>query len=358
MVACPPGSYGIKDAGQSYSDACTSCEPGYYCPSSSMLKTSQVVCGAGGYCPSGSSGVTLCPAGTYSTAVGQTTIATCEPCLSGKYCPNGGNTAGFVCPEGSYCPTGTITYTTYPCPSGRYSDVKGLASASECKICPAGSYCPTGSTSPLMCPSGTYQSSTGGQSPLTCLPCEPGFACPVAGMTAMTTQCSPGYYCPPGTQSPSQYACPAGTYSDAVDIISPNDCLACPPGHTCKVGSTSGTLNDCLPGKYCPLGTSFGNDVSCPAGTYSNIAGLQSSDQCTECPGGYYCVGGQSNVTGTCSPGYYCPPGTISPTAFACPAGTYSSQSNLQDVSQVLVCFDNSLSFIFYSNCPKSNISI
>ncbi|CAM9131044.1 unnamed protein product, partial [Ectocarpus fasciculatus] len=266
------------------------------------------------------------------------TSATCEACPSGRYCYGNGQSVGATCPEGFYCPTGTDDYRSFPCPAGTFSADQGLYSAAQCLNCTSGNYCPAGSSSVSSCPSGTYLPYAGGQSPSSCLPCEPGYACPSTGMTAMTTVCAAGHYCPGGTSFATEYPCPAGTYSDAIGLASRSGCLPCPEGHMCHAGTTSGTLDSCTPGYYCPTGTAYGSEVECPAGSYSNRTSLQSADDCTPCPPGFYCVGGKFSLSGPCAAGYYCPPSSSLPHANACPAGTYSNRTDLFDAAECLVC--------------------
>ena len=80
-------------------------------------------------------------------------------------------------------------------------------------------------------------------------------------------------------------------------------CSPCTPGHYCITGSSPAA---CPAGFYCPEGTGHVWE-SCPAGTFSSETGLHNISQCTECTGGYYCD--QQNATapsGQCDQGYYC----------------------------------------------------
>jgi hypothetical protein len=156
-----------------------------------------------------------------SPRTGQTSIATCDPCDAGMYCPSNGMHAGITCPPHYYCPAGTSDYTAFPCPPGTYSEVGGLYSAAQCMNCTVGHYCP-GAMSPIPCPAGTYNPSAAGSSNASCLPCEAGYACPLAGMSYMTTPCSPGHYCLSGTLYPTQHPCPMGTYSDSTSLVAPS----------------------------------------------------------------------------------------------------------------------------------------
>lgn len=55
---------------------------------------------------------------------------------------------------------------------------------------------------------------------------------------------------------------------------------------------------------YCPNGTEHETQYKCPRGTYSNQTQLENQEDCTPCPGGYYCdEEGQTEFTKQCSAG-------------------------------------------------------
>ena len=57
---------------------------------------------------------------------------------------------------------------------------------------------------------------------------------------------------------------------------------------------------------FCPNGTRYENEFKCPRGTFSNLTGLTSIEECTPCPGGFYCGNeGQTNFSTKCSKGEY-----------------------------------------------------
>ena len=52
--------------------------------------------------------------------------------------------------------------------------------------------------------------------------------------------------------------------------------------------------------------------IDCPVGTYNPNTGMGDlTTECLPCEAGYYCLIGESSVTGTgpCEPGFYCPTG-------------------------------------------------
>jgi len=48
VTPCPAGTYGITAGGVSQSQACAVCEPGYTCPSPGTIRSTRIVCPAGG----------------------------------------------------------------------------------------------------------------------------------------------------------------------------------------------------------------------------------------------------------------------------------------------------------------------
>eukprot|EP01042_Synura_sphagnicola_P000118 gene118-117_t len=136
----------------------------------------------------------------------------------------------------------------------------------------------------------------------------------------------------------TQFPCALGTYSDATDLVKLSSCSQCPERYSCSAGATSATLHDCPAGYYCPIGTGYGNEMRCPPGTYSNRTLLKDDSECTPCPPGFYCVGGQKAISGPCTAGYFCPSRTSNPTAYPCPAGTYSSSTNIYEAAQCINC--------------------
>ena len=89
------------------------------------------------------------------------------------------------------------------------------------------------------------------------------------------------------------------------------------------------TPAECEAGFYCPPGTNHSTEYPCPPGTYSDHKKLNTSDQCVECDGGSYCLGGGTSPTGSCWAGFYCAGGSssYSPTdgvsGDVCPRGSY-----------------------------------
>ena len=194
--------------------------------------------------------------------------------------------------KGYFCPAGTSEINQHPCPGGTYSNNTQLTSKSECNDCEIGHYCPSGSLLPIKCPAGTYSNDTNNIELYDCEPCTAGFACPDAGTTVPTTTCAHGHYCPDGTIYPRQYSCPAGTYYDDTNAINIEDCITCPAGKYCKIGTTgddqSNPASTCPKGHYCPTGTTFDKQYPCPAGYYSTNTGNQQLSDCDICDAGYF----------------------------------------------------------------------
>ena len=345
------------------------CQAGYYCTGNGggamspqpTDGTTGNICPAGNYCKEGSVAPVLCPIGTYSSATALTNASSCSPCSPGRYC----STLGLLTDTGAN--TGLCTGGYY-CPGGQSSPNPTQY------ICPSGNYCPEGSGSPMICPAGQYQTAQGKDF------CELSPAGsyttggPGADALGQTFPCPVGYYCPPGTSSPSQYPCPNGTFSNLTSLNLESQCWPCTPGsyclnegiseptglchagYFCVGGAKSATPLDGITGNRCPTGQFCveGTSVpkSCPAGTSSESTGNEASESCTPVPRGYYsdavgvtagvdshmkkcsagwlCTGGSdvaqpNNTFGyMCTAGHYCPEGTVS--ELGCEPGTYNNK--------------------------------
>ena len=246
-------------------------------------------------------------------------------CPPGHFCP--ANTSQpRLCPKGHFCAEASPAAS--PCTAGTWSNVTGLKAEHECNACPAGHACALASTAPMACVPGSF-----GAQPkqATCELCRGGKYASTAGKTACE-ECIPGYLCVEGSSAPQP--CPAGTHANAslAYLSSLDECITCPAGTSCSVGSPVPTL--CLPGSFashakqatcepcpggkytltsgntackicvrgsfCPNGTA--NPVACPDGTAGDLTGLESALQCSPCPAGYWCNSGR---TFPCDVGFY-----------------------------------------------------
>ncbi|TYZ59327.1 hypothetical protein PybrP1_004972 [[Pythium] brassicae (nom. inval.)] len=379
-----------------------SCPQGYYCreatgsanqypcpagtfsgPKTGLTDASQCQqCQIGSYCPEASSSPIQCPAGTYNPTVGSAGEHECLSCPPGWSCPRvGQRSVEDRCAPGHYCPSKTILATAKPCPAGTYTERFDLIRAEDCTICPLRHACPEGTGSEVQtmlgcapgffcpngtaranqfpCPPGSWSSSTSLADATECDVCPKGKYC-VGGKSFVDGSCSPGYYCPLGTESPTKFPCPSGTYTSKTWLFEPSQCDDCPPGFYCPAGSVEPIA--CKPGSYTPLNktervgpeSAWPSCVTCPAGYFCVEASIvpepcgkgrfssAGSKACSPCEPGFFCGSASTSYAsmkadtvgwtspgalyGKCYNGTYCPPGSASEPALAvdaCPAGYY-----------------------------------
>ena len=129
--------------------------------------------------------------------------------------------------------------------------------------------------------------------------------------------CPVGHYCNSGIIQAE--ACPPGTYKNVTGAKSVNDCDACPAGNYCP-RNRSGLHIKCDNGTYCPNG-SIKTEL-CEAGFFCPYAEVK-----IPCPSGFYCPTGSANRI-PCPTGHYCtghqncslaPGGSVFP--IICPLG-------------------------------------
>ena len=301
---------------------CVSCSAGTY----SATGMSCTTCSAGSYSAAGASSCTVCPAGTYNSSTGSTSVSSCTACSAGSYSAAGASSC-------------TV------CPAGTHNSSTGSTSVSSCTACSAGSYSAAGASSCTTCSAGTY-SAVAGASSCSSPPANStvnatytGFTCNVSqgylrnGSTCVAASCPAGSYINVDVCT----QCPSGQYSTSINVSS----CSSPPaggtvnstqtGFTCTGNSTAfvsaGTCA-CNPGTYVN-GTVC---TTCPSSTY---ASGYNNTQCTQVPqystvssdkSTFTCNSGFSPVSGQCQ----CPVGSYinGSVCTSCPVGQYSSTVN------------------------------
>ncbi|PHJ19753.1 gcc2 and gcc3 domain-containing protein [Cystoisospora suis] len=346
---CSPGSYTEK-YGQSQ---CTPCPSGYFCdePGMSSLK----MCPASTYCEESSESPTKCPAGTFSATPLQSTIAGCQDCPPGHFCPTPGrDSPAGPCSAGFYClsqsttaePPGTPSTLGGPCPVGHYCVAVGWLDREKLNSRDKSPGKSAGSEKPAPCPLGTTGPSAKQQSDKGCRPCQPGYYCATSGLAKATTLCQPGFTCPGGSSSGRQQLCSAGHMCPAGSSYE----TQCPEGEASQLGSIVKQNNSApLEASTCyisrksrgvdaPKGKKGASATSAfvVAGTYQAKTG---QSDCTKCPRGYHCTpGGRKKYwDSACPAGKYCPDlGTLD--QVTCEEGTYSTREARVSSSECLPC--------------------
>ena len=123
-----------------------------------------------------------------------------------------------------------------------------MSSVDQCITCDAGYSCSVGSAVQTACLPGSF-GATAGQA--TCDLCEKGKFTGTPGNTACG-DCTRGYLCVEGSSAPQP--CPGGRHANQTVLNisgflgSLDECIICPAGTACSVGSDKPT--DCLPGSF------------------------------------------------------------------------------------------------------------
>ena len=383
---CPAGSFGATP-GQASAACSGQCLTGFYCPVGSA-----------------SASAVKCPSGRYADAFGAVNAACAGPCAVGYYCPAAsttataaacppgtfGNVTGLAtaacsgrCPRGYYCTLGTADPTSSACRGGVYGGATGLSGASCSGPCAAGYYCPpasvtstavpcngsawycpAGSEVPVRAADGFYTYPTGGALATLILPCPAGSYCasgeaqPCAtgrygkllqlGSPDCSGACNAGFYCPPGSLSPSAVPCGGHEFFCPSGAASPTRVS---PGYFSLGGaidgSSHGAQQPCDPGTYCIMGV----ERLCAAGRYGERAGLSAAECSGICADGYVCPAGSStNTTEACPLGYWCASGVLT----ACAAGTFNDARGANSSAWCAACGAGSFSAAINATSPAT----
>ena len=139
--------------------------------------------------------------------------------------------------------------------------------------------------------------------------CDGGYYCRSGSSTRNSSvddrtsgPCTVAHFCPTGTSEPQ--SCEPGTYMPKKGA---EKCWSCPAGYFCPSNQSDYLSFPCPFGHFCPNGTQYPTQYRCPAGTFNNKNRSKTVEDCTPCPGGFYCEGeGLTKPSGVCSGGYFC----------------------------------------------------
>ena len=293
-----------------YEVACMTCTPGTYSTGAGMGSNATCSdCSAGSYSNNTAASTCLhCASGTYSTAMKAQSNATCTQCGAGTYFTGSGATSAATC---ALCGPGTFSTAMgagagcTACVAGTYSVASGATTAGTCTNCTA---CSVFATQVALC-------STGSATDTTACTCNGGYS-------GTGTTCSP---CPANSWCVGQVSTPCPQFSSSQALAySQHQCL-CNSGFfgNGSISSTSPCAL-CFAGFYCAGGNANLSEA-CPLNSISE-PGAHAAEQCY-CPAGYY--GSNGSSCAVCPPNDYCASGTVSP----CPDNSYAPQgsSKIQD---------------------------
>jgi len=260
------------------------------------------------------------------TSVADSVCSACAVCSIGSYrstsCTATVNTVCITCPAGSYCSNVT---SVLPCPAGKFC-LPGVTAPTPCTTCANGQYVSGQCIATLdtVC------------STCTNLPNNASYTGVGTNTTSCPFVCDPGYHGLACTSCPANSWCSAGINNQCPtnsqsDILSThqNQCL-CMSGYFGN-GSVGGTspCPVCTAGFFCAGGNS-NLSVSCPVNFTSSIGASSVSDcfckpgyelaegLCQLCPVNGYCASGVLNM---CPVNSFSPSGSSALSACTCYPG-------------------------------------
>ena len=333
---CPAEAFTGGGVSSSTRTTCTTCKGGDSCDGSSTVTP----CEAGTFSSFGSAGCTNCGSPSKYSGSGQASCATCGAgsytlCDAGVACTDKTRTRCDPCPVGSVCDSGGRTQ----CSAGTFSAAVGStvcqecgndaqwsdAGAAGCSTCAPG-FRTTGGTATTRsaceaCPTGHYCDGN-----TVAMPCPVGTANPSLKQSALSSCVACGKdtdYSSSGATSCS--ACIAGSYTSggAADGARRTACDSCPAGSSCDGTSTA---TPCAKGRY----SGGGSDTCSECGTDSTYTDAVGQGSCETCLPGSFTSGGSSTARikcEACAGGFYCPDGSSAHSA--CDAGKYSPKGQV-----------------------------
>lgn len=305
---------------------CEACDADYYCPywgthstkawqndddgnccdetTSSGCTPCQLTCKDGYLCMGGATHynnldnvtVKLCPAGNVCSVDETLTTPddTQRPCNPGSYQASEGQIACDVCPAGFFCEESAMT-APEPCPIGYYCDVTSRDVNVDCTDT-AGDGTDV-YTCKTPCPEGTYNNIAYASAVEQCMPCPAGKYCEV-GTIEYSGFCDEGHICISGAYTVDP--------SESIDGVPAAGTTG--TGFVFSDGYVATNNGLCPAGHYCPRGSTF--PAPCDAGTYQDEIGYVNASGlsvCKECPEYRYCPDNGMTTNGNvCYDGYVC----------------------------------------------------
>lgn len=266
---------------------------------------------------------TTCPINSRTTVAGASSISSCI-CIQGAIAPTNG-VACTLCGTGTYANTTGLT-VCQQCPVGTFLTATGATSAFNCTWCGAGTYqVAVASSGCTQCNAGTWSTAVGASSASVCTACVTGTYSTGTGATSNCTACPVGQFCSTVATAPAPCTMlVSNAYWISTGVNTTNCQWACSPSYWLSSGSCVG----CSANSWCSANT----QNTCPINSIS-LALAGSQNQCL-CAAGYY---GDGSVSGTspcnlCFAGYWCPGGNSNLTV-TCPANS-SSPSGSSVITQ------------------------